>query len=195
VTGEGAAVIGKVKGTLLAARLSYLRAQGTASAERVLRRLSEEDRRLLAGALLPGDWYPAGVLQRLENTIAALLAQGERHRLYLDMGRFSAETTLGPGGVHRRYLREGDPQFLLSHVPVLYGTQHDTGRRDYVQTGPRSGVLRTLEAEETSLDDCLTTVGWLERGVELSGGRAVKVVERTCRARGAEACQYHCEWT
>jgi len=80
-------------------------------------------------------------------------------------------------------------------VPLLYGTQHDTGRRDYQQTGQRSALLRTLEAEETSVDDCLTTVGWLERGVELSGGRTVRVEERACRATGAAACQYHCEWT
>ncbi len=189
------AIIGKVKGTLLVARMKYLRAQGSDSAERVLRRLSEEDRQLLAGTLLPDSWYAAGVLQRLENTIAAILARGERHRLYRDMGRYSAETNLGPAGLHRPYLREGDPQFLLRNVPLLYGTQHDAGRRDYVQTGQRSAVLRTLEAEETSVDDCLTTVGWLERGLELSGGRTVRVEERACRAKGAEACQYHCEWT
>ena len=192
---NGTAVIGKVKGTLLVARLEYLRAQGADSAERVLRRLSEEDRTLLAGALLPGTWYAAGVLQRLENTIAALLARGERQRLYRDMGRYSAEANLGPAGALHTFLRTGDPQFLLRNVPLLYGTQHDTGRRDYQQTGQRSALLRTLEAEETSVDDCLTTVGWLERGVELSGGRTVRVEERACRATGAAACQYHCEWT
>jgi uncharacterized protein (TIGR02265 family) len=187
-------VIGKVKGTLLIARMKYLRAQGVDSAERVLRRLSEEDRRVLADALLPSSWYSAGVLLRLETTIAALLAFGDRHQLFRDMGRFSAETNLGQAGIQRAYLRDGDPQFLLRHVPQMYGAQHDTGRREYVQTGERSAVLRTLEAEEVRVDDCLTTIGWLERGVELSGGRAVRVVEQECRARGGAACEYHCEW-
>ncbi len=187
-------MIGKVKGTLLIARMKYLRAQGEDSAERVLRRLSEEDRRVLADTILPSTWYAAGVLQRLETTTAALLARGDREHLFREMGRFSAETNLGPAGVQRPYLRVGDPQFLLRQVPQMYATQHDTGRREYVQVGERSAVLRTVDAEETSLDDCLTTIGWLVRGIELSGGRAVKVVEPVCRARGGAACEYHCEW-
>ena len=187
-------MIGKVKGTLLIARMKYLRAQGTESADRVLRRLSEEDQRVVGGMLLPSTWYPAGVLLRLETTIAALLARGDRHQLFRDMGRFSAETNLGPTGVQRPYLREGDPQFLLRHVPRMYSAQHSAGRREYQQTGERSAVLRTLEAEEASVDDCLTTVGWLERAVELSGGRSVRVVERQCRVNGGANCEYHCEW-
>ncbi len=187
-------MIGKVKGTLLIARMKYLRAKGVDSAERVLRRLSEEDRHVLAEVILPSSWYPAGVLLRLETTIAALLAHGDRHQLFRDMGRFSAETNLGQAGVQRAYLREGDPQFLLRHVPQMYGALHDTGRREYIQTGERSAVLRTLAAEEARVDDCLTTIGWLERGVELSGGRAVRVVEQECRARGGASCEYHCEW-
>ncbi len=187
-------MIGKVKGTLLIARMKYLRAQGPESADRVMRRLSEEDLDVLTGMLLPSSWYAAGVLLRLDTTIAALLARGDRHRLFRDMGRFSAETNLGPSGVQRPYLREGDPQFLLRHVPRMYGTQHSAGRREYRQTGDRSAVLRTLEAEEPSPDDCLTTVGWLERAVELSGGRAVRVVELQCQARGGPHCEYRCEW-
>lgn len=187
-------MVGKVKGTLLIARMKYLRAQGTESTDRVLRRLSEEDQQVLAGMLLPSSWYPAGVLLRLDTTIAALLARGDRQQLFRDMGRFSADTNLGPSGVQRPYLREGDPQFLLRHVPRMYTTQHSDGRREYQQTGDHSAVLRTLEAEKPSADDCLTTIGWLERAVELSGGRAVRVVERQCRARGGASCEYQCDW-
>jgi uncharacterized protein (TIGR02265 family) len=191
---NGTSVIGKVKGNLLIARLKYLRAQGVDSTERVFRRLSQEDRQVISEALVPDSWYPAGVLLRLETTIAALLALGDRHQLFRDMGRFSAEANLGPSGVQRPYLREGDPQFLLAHLPKIYGSQHDTGRREYLKTGERSAVVRTLDAGETSVDDCLTTVGWLQRAVELSGGRAVRVVEQECRARGSAHCEYHCEW-
>lgn len=187
-------MIGKVKGSLLAARMKYLRAQGTGSADRVLRHLSEEDQRVVAGTLQPDGWYAAGVLLRLDLTIAALLARGDRQRLFRELGRFSAETNLGPDGIQRLYLREGDPQFLLKHVPSLYGAQHSAGRREYQQTGDRSALLRTLEAEDPSPDDCLTTVGWLERAVELSGGRAVRVVELQCQARGGAHCEYRCEW-
>jgi uncharacterized protein (TIGR02265 family) len=185
---------GKVKGTLLVARMRYLRAQGPESAERVLRRMTEADRAVLGGILLPSSWYPADLLLRLEMTIAALLAEGDRSRLFLSMGRFSADANLGPTGVQRPYVREGDPHFLLRNLPRLYATQHTVGERTYEPAGARAAVVRTLEADDANAEDCLTAVGWLARAIEMSGGRSPRVLETQCRARGAGFCEYRCEW-
>lgn len=187
-------VSGTVKGTLVIARMKYLRAQGLDATERVLRRLSQADQAALRGILLPSTWYPSDLLLRLEMTIAAVLANGDRRTLFLDMGQFSAEANLGPNGVQRPYLREGDPQFLLRNVPRMYATQHSEGTRTYEQAGPHRAIIRTLDGEEPDAEDCLTAVGWLQRAVELSGGRAVTVEETQCRARGGSCCEYVCNW-
>jgi uncharacterized protein (TIGR02265 family) len=188
------ALAGSVKGTLVIARMKYLRAQGPDAGERVLRRMSQADQAVLRGMLLPSAWYPGDLLLRLEMTIAALLAQGDRRALFLDMGQFSADTNLGPSGVQRPFLSEGDPHFLLRNVPRMYATQHSAGTRTYEQTGPRSAVIRTIAGEEPDAEDCLTAVGWLRRAVELSGGRAATVEETRCRARGETCCEYVCKW-
>lgn len=185
---------GTIKGTLVIARMKYLRAQGLESAERVLRRLSQSDQAVLRGMLLPSTWYPFDLIMRLEMTIAAVLAQGDRRALFLSMGQFSADTNLGPNGVQRPYLREGDPHFLLRNVPRMYASQHSEGTRTYEQTSPRSAIVRTIDGEQPDAEDCLTAVGWLRRAVELSGGRAVTVDETQCRARGGACCEYVCKW-
>lgn len=186
---------GTIKGTLLLARMKYLRAQGPERTERVLKHLSTPDQALLRGVLLPSSWYDASVLLRLEMTIAAVLARGDRSEVFKDMGRFAADTNLGANGVQRPYLKEGDPQFLLRNVPRMYASQHSLGTRTYEQAGPRGALIRTLEGEEPDADDCLTAVGWLERAIALSGARDVHVVEATCRARGAPCCEYRCTWS
>lgn len=183
-----------VKGTLVVARLKYLRAQGNEASERVLKRLSQADQAVLRGIVLPSSWYPVDLLMRLEMTIAAVLAKGDRRALFLDMGHFSADTNLGPGGVQRPFVREGDPHFLLENVPRMYASQHSAGTRAYERTGPRAAVIRTISGEEPDAEDCLTAVGWLTRAIELSGGRAANVSETHCRARGAECCAYVCSW-
>ena len=185
---------GTVKGTLLIARMKYLRAQGLDASERVLRRLAQADQATLRGMLLPSNWYPSDLLLRLEMTIAAVLAQGDRRKLFLDMGQFSAETNLGPNGVQRPYLRDGDPHFLLRNVPRMYASQHSEGSRTYEQTGSHAAIVRTIDGEEPDAEDCLTAVGWLGRAIELSGGRAVSVDETQCRARGGACCEYVCKW-
>jgi len=184
-----------VKGTLLLARMKYLKAQGLDSSERVLRRLSQGDQAVVRGMLLPSTWYPHDLLLRLEMTIAAVLANGDRRALFLDLGRFSAETNLGMGGVQRPYLREDDPHFLLRNVPRMYASQHSEGTRTYEQTGAHGAIVRTLAGEQADAEDCLTAVGWLRRAIELSGGRTVSVDETQCRAKSGACCEYVCKWT
>lgn len=185
---------GNVKGTLVIARMKYLRSRGVESAERVLKRMSSADQAVLRGMLLPSTWYPADLLLRLEMTIVAILSKGDRKELFLDMGRFSAETNLGPNGVQRPYLREGDPHYLLRNVPRMYAAQHSEGVRNYEQMGLKAAAIRTVSGDAPNVEDCLTTVGWLQRAVELSGGRIVTVEETRCRAKGADACEYVCRW-
>jgi uncharacterized protein (TIGR02265 family) len=127
-------------------------------------------------------------------TIVALLARGDRRELFLDMGRFTADTNLGPGGVQRPYLREGDPHGLLRNVPRMYAAQHAGGVRTYEELEPRAAVIRTLHGEAPDAEDCFTAVGWLRRAIELSGGKIVTVEETRCRGRGADACEYVCRW-
>ena len=185
---------GKVKGTLLIARVKYLRARGDESFERVLRRLSAADQQVVRGMLLPSGWYAADLVLRFEMTIVALLARGERRELFLDMGRFTADTNLGPSGVQRPYLKEGDPHFLLRNVPRMYSAQHAGGVRTYTFLEAKAAVIRTLDGEDANAEDCLTAVGWLRRSIELSGGRIVTVDETQCRGRGARCCEYVCRW-
>jgi uncharacterized protein (TIGR02265 family) len=183
-----------VKGTLLLARLKYLRARGEEETERVLRHMSGADQQVLRGMVLPSTWYSADLLIRLEMTAVALLSSGDRRDLFLDMGRFSADTNLGPRGVQRPYLKEGEPHYLLRNLPRMYSSQHSAGARTCEETGPRSATIRTLGGEQPSAEDCLTAVGWLKRAIELSGGRTVTVDETCCRGRGAERCEYVCRW-
>jgi uncharacterized protein (TIGR02265 family) len=183
-----------VKGTLLVARMKYLRAKGPEDAERVLRRMSSGDQQVLRGMILPSSWYPADLVVRLELTAAALLSRGDRRQLFLDMGRFTADTNLGPNGVQRPYVKEGDPHYLLRNVPQMYSAQHGGGTRTSEATGLKSAVVRTLAGGEPSAEDCLTALGWLKRAIEISGGRVVSVEETRCRALGADACEYVCSW-
>jgi uncharacterized protein (TIGR02265 family) len=185
---------GQVKGTLLLARMKYLRARGADETERVLRRMSAADQHVLRGMVLPSTWYPAALLIRLEMTAVAILSSGDRRELFLDMGRFSADTNLGPRGVQRPYLKEGEPHYLLRNLPRMYSAQHTDGARSYEETGPRSATVRTLDGEQPAPEDCLTAVGWLKRAIELSGGRLVTVEETCCRGRGADRCEYVCRW-
>jgi uncharacterized protein (TIGR02265 family) len=182
-----------IKGTLLLSRMKFLRSRGEAAVEAVLGAIPDAERKQLRGLLLPSSWYPVEVLRALEAAIVSTLNYSSRDELFLDMGRATATANLTGAGSQRAYVREGDPQFLLRHSPHIYASAHTSGTRSYDRTGEHSAVLRTTRPE-AQREDCLTTIGWLERAIEIAGGRDVRILETSCASVGAPCCEYRCEW-
>lgn len=182
-----------VKGSLLGARLKFVQDRGGDKALRkVLSRLPAPEREILSGWVLPVTWYPLDMAQRLDDAIARVLSPADRSRIFLEMGRESAQVNLT--GAQAPFVRAGDPHFFLANVPRMYAAYHSMGRRSYERTGATSAVVRTFDAERVSGDDCLTVVGWLERALQLSGAASPRVSEALCRTRGGPHCEYRCEW-
>lgn len=183
-----------IKGNVLLSRLKYVRERGGQAAfDAVMARLSPEDQAAFRGWILPIGWYPLELNLRLDDAIAAVLSPDDRTRVFLEMGRASAEANLN--GPQKPYLRQGDPHFLLASAPRIYAAYYAVGRREYQRTGDRSATLRTYDAESVTATDCLTVVGWHVRAIELCGGKDAKVVETRCRTRGDACCEYQCAWS
>jgi uncharacterized protein (TIGR02265 family) len=120
-----------------------------------------------------------------------VLAEG-RSDFFERLGAASAEKNLA--SLHAGYLTPGDPQAFLAKAPQIYSLYYETGRREYTQTGPTSGVLTTHDAETFSGPDCMTVVGWYRKALEMCGAQNVSVTEEECRARGGSVCRYRVHW-
>ena len=183
----------QVKGTILAARLQFIRDRGgEALLDRVLKRLGPEDQKPLRGLLLVTSSYPLALNLKLDAAIAAELSPGDPDRVFIEMGRASADVNLS--GPQRLFVQPGDPHHLLSFTEAIYGYYYSAGKRTYLKTGPETAVLTTLGAEDVTPGDCLTVVGWYQRGLELSGASEVRIEHPVCRARGGTRCEYLLSW-
>lgn len=182
---------GKVKGGAIQSRLAFVREKGGEEAVgRVLARLAEEDRKDCAHALA-GAWYPFQLNERLDTAIAAEMGMGDK--VFVLMGEKSAAHNLG--STHRVFITDRDPHGLLRRAAQIYQAYYDTGRRTYERLDEKKAVLRTHDSETFSTHDCLTVVGWHKKAIEMCGGTNVRVAETKCRARGADICEYVCEWS
>ena len=180
----------RVKGGALLSRLAFVREEhGEEGVRRVMARLPENDR-AVCSPILTGSWYPFDLNQRLDDAIAAEMGLGES--VFLLIGEKSAAHNLG--GAHRALLSPGDPHGLLRRTPQIYQMYYDVGRRTYERAGDRKAILRTYDAPTFSKHDCLTVAGWHRKAMEMCGAKNARVTETKCRARGAEFCEYVCEW-
>jgi uncharacterized protein (TIGR02265 family) len=182
---------GEIKGTVLQSRLALLeRRVGRAGKDRVIGRLPPDDKKRLAGVVMPIAWYPFALGERLDQAIAWELGQGPL--VFRALGAQSAEDNLGE--THRVYMRSRDPHGLLKHTAQIYSLYYKTGYRTYEWVSPTRAVLRTFESRSYSVADCLTVVGWHEKAIEMCGGVTPRVDEVRCRTRDADRCEYVCDW-
>lgn len=183
----------QVKGILFLSRLGFLREQGGEALEQALAKLEPGAASVLRGSISPDAWYPLDLLHRIDNAVVSLLPGHDRADVLVQIGRASADAILI--GSEGRHIQRRAPSLFLESVPHLYGALHTDGRREYESLSPNAAVVRTFcEPCAAASDDCWTIVGWLQRGLELSGAEAVIVRQTTFRANGGPACDFHCEW-
>ena len=182
-----------VKGILLLSRIAFLREQGGATLDQLLAELGPADAAVLRGSISREAWYPLDLLQRIDCAIVSMLPDHDRADVLVQIGRASADAILvGSEGQH---IQRRAPKCFLESVPHLYGALHTDGRREYEGISVGAAVIRTFcKPCSAASDDCWTIVGWLQRGLELSGADAVLVKQTSSRAGGAPACEFHCEW-
>jgi len=183
-------VSGKVKGGAVLSRFAFVRDHlGEAGFQRVMARLSEADR-MECARIHTGGWYSFALNERIDSAIAEEVGMGDD--VFFLMGEKSAVQNLT--GPHRAMISVGDPHGLLRRAPQIYQMYYDAGHRTYEKTGEHAAVLRTYDAPAFSRHDCLTVAGWHRKAIEMCGGINARITETQCRARGAELCEYLCEW-
>jgi uncharacterized protein (TIGR02265 family) len=182
----------KIKGVVIHSRIEFVKDNfGEDSWKKVLDSLPDEDQHLLTDLLLKAQWYPFEIGDRLDKAIVEVLGEGD-NKIFEMIGAKSAKRNLLKE--HKSFLTPGDPQAFMTKTPVIYKSYYDSGRREYRQTGPNSGVMTTYDAETFSVPDCLTVIGWYKEALRMCGARNVKVIEEECRALGGECCRYSLSW-
>ena len=182
----------KIKGNIIAARRDFVKEHfGDAGWERVLAALPDGERLLLEGSILATAWFPFELGDRLDKAIVDVMGGGDQD-VFEQLGVKSAQRSLAQS--HKSFLAPGDPQSFMKKSPAIYRFYYDTGRREYTQTGPASGVMTTYDAKTFSVPDCLTVLGWHKEALRMCGARNVEGVEEECRAKGGSCCRYRFKW-
>jgi hypothetical protein len=163
---------------------------GADAKQRVLERLTPEDRALVGGIMLPIVWYPLAPFPRLLRAMDEELGKGDL-KLATERGVWTAINDMKT--VHRVLLKVLTTQWVINSGMRLWPNFHTTGRWESVSEGSRRAraSLHDLGVVDEAL--CATLKGWIIGLLQLAGAEPT-VTHEECRARGASACVYNCSW-
>jgi len=182
-----------VKGLVLRSRVDYICEHfGADGWRQVLAEIAPENRSILSDEILISSWYPLSLLIDLPVTADRIYGKGDL-ALCRAIGRESARLALQ--GVHRSFVREGDPGFVIRRTNLLWNQYFDSGTNDTERIGPSSVRICYRDFEEPHRAICLGVMGWLESANTIWGGKDVLVSETTCRCWGDNLCEFLVSWS
>lgn len=179
----------QVKGSKLTSKLEFVRHHfGEEALAGVLESLPAEDRAVL-GRVLPVGWYELALYDRLIRAVCAVAAGG-REEVYDRMGVDSAERQMSD--IYGGYLKHDLLKTLENMVPMH--AQLNRPGAMAVEAGPGTACTIVVREPRSTAASCRVSRAFYRRVAELSGVTGVEVAERTCTARGDDACRFTVRW-
>ena len=182
-----------VKGTALVGTVRYITEHfGPEGIRTVLEELSAEDRALVESGVLVSAWYPFSLLMQISR-VAHKHFGAERPDIYRELGKASAEYALTT--IYKIFFKVGSPQFIISRGSALFKTYYTTGELKAVQSEKGHAVIDFVGFEEPAPEFCERLEGWMQRTVELSGGKDLRIAHLQCVNRGDAVCRFEGYWS
>jgi serine/threonine protein kinase len=171
----------QVKATVLLSATEYLqRTYGKPAMERILGGLSEAERRVLEGVILPVSWIAMPVYESLLRSAERVIGSGSGS-VAMEIGGALAARDLP--STHRLFMSDATPALALDRLPQLWRSYHSDGQV-IVHASAASIRVEIESTEAESHVHAMAFAGFLRRLLELSGGREVRVTLVSSRARG-----------
>ncbi|MCU1279190.1 MAG: hypothetical protein JWM53_2736 [bacterium] len=182
----------QLKGSAFLSTLAFIETHyGPTAKERVLARLSPEDRALFGSAPLAIQWYPLAPFPRLLRAMEQELGRGDLS-LVTERGQWAAVQDMKT--VHRVLLKFVTPQWVIDKGMKIWPNFHTSGRWEAKRYGDNAAraTLHDLGVVDEAM--CATLKGWIQGLLQLAGIKHANVDHIECRARGAASCVYAVSW-
>ena len=181
-----------IKGTMLQARVSWVREHlDHAAQERLRAALQAPDRAFLDRPPLATDWIPLDNLLNLDIAIASV-AGGPAEHVYRALGHHSA--TMNLRGVYKAFAVE-EPHRFFEQQALLHRRFQNFGTAQYERGGLQSGRLRIEGYAHPSPVFCASGRGYFEGALEMMKVPGpIQCTEVLCQCSGDPSCLFDLSW-
>jgi hypothetical protein len=183
----------EVKGTALVATVRFISERfGAAGLNRVAADLAPADGALLLAGPLVSAWYPFPLLLQVMRSAGKHFGAGQPSSVYRQMGRSSADYAVT--GIYKIFFKFGSPQFIISKGSALFKTYYSSGEMRAPVCEKGHAIVEYAGFADPAPELCVRIEGWMERTLELSGGKDLRMKHDECVNRGGAVCRFEGWW-
>ena len=183
----------KVKGSAVATIPIFIKERfGEEGYQKWLNALPPDTQTIYSDKILPTSWYPLKqVLMEPTKKLCEIFYGGGMKGAW-ESGRFSAEQ--GLKGVYKMFIKLGSVHFLIKKASTILPTYFDPSHIDILELGEKNALLHITKFEEADPTIDNRIGGWIERALEISGCKNIRVSIRKSLAKGDPVTELHLTW-
>ncbi|MBN1412665.1 MAG: hypothetical protein JW969_17590 [Spirochaetales bacterium] len=160
--------------------------------EKWLENLSVEAREVYCYLIVASNWYPlTTILVEPTRKMCELFYNGDNKGAW-EAGRYSAE--VGLKGIYKAFVQLGSAQFMLKKAGTIMTTFYRPSTIEVAESGKTNALLHITEFPEMDRSVELRIGGWMEKALEVSGCRNIKVDITKSLTKGDKLTEYTITW-
>ena len=184
----------KVKGTAIKFMPQFIMDKfGETRYNQWLDSLPPNSKTIYNNSILATTWYPLKDSFSIPIAKICELFYGNNPRGAWESGRYSAD--FGLRGVYKVLVKLGSPEALAKKAGNVIQKYYDNSSIECVEAEKNHAVLRVVRFSEWDKYIENRIGGYMERAIEISGGRTPKVTVTASMTRGSSYTEYDVKWS
>lgn len=183
----------KVKGTTISFFPDYIRDKhGKDKYEQWLNSLPPNSKSIYQGRILSSAWYPLkdGLIVPLKSICEQF--HGGDVKGAFEIGKYSADW--GLSGIYKIFVMMGSPESLAKKATTVFPSYYEGITSNVVVAEPGRAVMRIEAFPDADQYIENRIMGYMNRAVEICGGKNVKSRMTSQISKGAKFTEYEITW-
>lgn len=182
----------EIKGPAVKSIPDYVKKNHKARYTEWLDSLSSESKKIMGNPVYSTSWYPVKEAAIEPTEKMAQLFFSNRIEAAWEAGKYSAESTLK--GVYRIFVKASSPQYIISRASKVFTTYYRPSEMKVIDSTDKTVLVHITEFGEPNALLEYRIGGWMEKALELSGCKEVKVHIKKSLTKGDSVTEYSIRW-
>lgn len=154
--------------------------------------LSSEAKEVFGNTIFPGKWYPHKIVCIEAAQKICDLFYGGDVKGSIELGSCSADYSLH--GIYRIFVKLGSPKFIVNKGVEIMQTYMNPCKIEVAEQKDGYVVIRLTEFPEPHPMSDGRLIGWMQRAIEISGGKNVSAETTKSLAKGDSYTEFVIKW-
>jgi hypothetical protein len=182
----------EVKGSAVSSIPEFVKNRFGSRMNEWIGKMPPDSRQIMTNKILSSSWYPVREAVVVPTRAICDLFYGGDARGARESGRFSADHALS--GIYKLFVKIGSPQFIIGKASNIFTSYYRPSEIKTAELSDKGTIVHITQFAEPDELVEQRIAGWIERALEISGCKGVKLQILRSLTKNDPVTEISCKW-